>query len=178
MRPGYWRRWMQDSWRLGSGERSGDTAPGVAEVGDDLQLAADGSDVIGQGGKLGNGSVLDGRHALLGDAHCVGYLGLRQPCLLAHLREVLCPDLERPRVARFPHGREVIGMDELVRELLARVGEELSLLAHRCSFKYWSYRQPCGTSAGKARMVPAARARRRVHIAARVSGVGLGGCER
>jgi hypothetical protein len=34
--------------------RSGDALPGVAEVGDDLELAAEGADVVSQGGELGD----------------------------------------------------------------------------------------------------------------------------
>jgi hypothetical protein len=34
--------------------RSGDALPGVAEVGDDLELAAEGTDVVSQGGELGD----------------------------------------------------------------------------------------------------------------------------
>src|ERR1700739_4862644 len=46
--------------------------PGVAEVGDGLQLAAEGVDVVGEGGELGDGVALDGRDALLGDALHLG----------------------------------------------------------------------------------------------------------
>jgi hypothetical protein len=34
--------------------RSGDALPGVAEVGDDLEFAAEGTDVVSQGGELGD----------------------------------------------------------------------------------------------------------------------------
>jgi hypothetical protein len=34
--------------------RSGDALPGVAEVGDDLELASEGTDVVSQGGELGD----------------------------------------------------------------------------------------------------------------------------
>jgi hypothetical protein len=34
--------------------RSGDALPGVAEVGDDLELAAEGTDVVSQGGEFGD----------------------------------------------------------------------------------------------------------------------------
>jgi hypothetical protein len=34
--------------------RSGDALPGVAEVGDDLELASEGTDVVGRGGELGD----------------------------------------------------------------------------------------------------------------------------
>jgi hypothetical protein len=34
--------------------RSGDALPGVAEVGDDLELGAEGTDVVSQGGELGD----------------------------------------------------------------------------------------------------------------------------
>lgn len=44
----------------------GDPAPGVAEVRDGLQFAAQGSDLVGEGGQHGNGSVLDRGDALLG----------------------------------------------------------------------------------------------------------------
>src|SRR5712691_6948235 len=130
--------WAPDGYRqLGSG----DAAPGVAEVGDDFQFPAEGADVVAEGGEFGHGAALDGRDALLGHAHRLGDLGLGQAGLLAHLGQVLGPDLQRPPLAGFLHGRPVIGGDERVQELLARVGEALRFLAHRCllPFRYASY---------------------------------------
>src|ERR1700756_4459065 len=72
---------------------SGDAAPGVTEVGDGLQFTAEGADVVAQGGEFGHGAALDGRDTLLGHAHRVGNLGLGQAGLLAHLDQVLGPDL-------------------------------------------------------------------------------------
>jgi hypothetical protein len=53
--------------------RSGDALPGVAEVGDDLELGAESTDVVSQGGELGTsrphrthiGSSVSGRHGLV-----------------------------------------------------------------------------------------------------------------
>src|SRR6266566_4516263 len=130
--------WAPDGYRqLGSG----DAAPGVAEVGDHLQFPAERANVVAEGGEFGHGTALDGGDALLGHSHRLRDLGLGQAGLLAHLGQVLGPDLQRPPLAGFLHGRPVIGVDELVQELLARVGEELRFLAHRCllPFRYASY---------------------------------------
>src|SRR5260370_28317360 len=129
-----------NSARPGSSSRqSGNTAPRVAEVGDDLQFPAKRADIVGQSGKLGDSAALDGRDALLGHAHSLRDLGLSQARFLAHLGQVLGPDLERSPLARVLHGRAVVGGDELVQELLARVGKQLRLLTHRYSFTYASY---------------------------------------
>ena len=63
--------------------------PLVAEVGDDLQAAAEGFDVGGQGAQFGGAwlGVLDGGHAALGDAHPVSDLGLGDAEAAAHLGE-------------------------------------------------------------------------------------------
>lgn len=119
---------------------SGDALPGVAEVGDDLEFAAEGADVVGQGGQFGDGAVLDGGDALLGHAHGLGDLGLDEAGSLAYLGEVLRADRQDPPVVCLVQGGAVVGVDELVRELLAGLGEELGLLAHRCPFRYASYR--------------------------------------
>jgi hypothetical protein len=44
-----------------------------------------------------------------------------------------------PLLACFVHGGAVVGVDELVEELLAGVAEELGLLAHRCPSRYVLY---------------------------------------
>src|SRR5262252_3965186 len=63
--------------------------PLVAEVGDDLQAAAEGFDVGGQGAQFGGArlGVLDGGHAALGDAHPGSDLGLGDAEAAAHLSE-------------------------------------------------------------------------------------------
>src|SRR6266700_7807873 len=130
--------WAPDGYRqLGSGY----AAPGVAEVGDHLQFPAERADVVAEGGEFGHGAALDGGDSLLGHSHRPGDLGLGQVGLLAHLGQVLGPDLQRPPLAGFLHGRPVVGVDELVQELLPGVGEELRFLAHRCAlpFRYASY---------------------------------------
>ena len=60
-------------------------------------------------------------------------------CLLAHVRQVLGGDVQCPLLACFVHGGAVVGVDELVEELLAGVAEELGLLAHRCPSRYVLY---------------------------------------
>src|SRR5262249_34673112 len=90
-------------------------------------------DVITQRGKLRDGSAFDRRDALLGYPHGLSDLRLGQACLLTHLHQVLGPDLEHSLLTRILHSRAVVGVDELVQELIASVSEKLRLLAHRCS---------------------------------------------
>ena len=63
--------------------------PLVAEVGDDLQAAAEGFDISRQGAQFGGArlSVLDRGHAALGDAHPGSDLNLSDAKATAHLGE-------------------------------------------------------------------------------------------
>src|SRR5215472_2749943 len=67
----------------------GEGEPLVAEVGDDLQAAAEGFDVGGQGAQFGGArlGVLNGGHAALSDAHPDSDLGLGHAEAAAHLGE-------------------------------------------------------------------------------------------
>ena len=76
---------------------SGYAAPGVAEVGDHLQFPAERADVVAEGGEFGHGAALDGGDSLLGHSHRLCDLGLGQAGLLAHLDQVLGPDLHLRR---------------------------------------------------------------------------------
>jgi hypothetical protein len=51
-------------------------APGVAQVGDEVQFSAKGTHVAGAGSESGDGAALDGCDALLGDGHGLGDLPL------------------------------------------------------------------------------------------------------
>src|SRR5207248_5537698 len=64
----------------------GEGEPLVAEIGDDLQAAAEGFDVGGQGAQFGGAwlGMLDGGHTALGDAHPSGDLGLGDAEAAAH----------------------------------------------------------------------------------------------
>jgi hypothetical protein len=62
-----------------------------------------------------------------------------RPGSLAYLGEVFGADRQDPLLMRFLQGGAVVGVDELVQELVAGVGEELRLLAHRCPSRYASY---------------------------------------
>src|SRR6266566_1561257 len=111
----------------------GEREPLVAEVGDDLQAAAEGFDVGGQGPQFGRAGlgVLDRGDAALGDTHARGHLRLGDAQPPAHLRQapgallgaqLLHPGCDRGLVRR-------IGV-ELTEELLAGVMVKLGT-AHR-----------------------------------------------
>ena len=76
-----------------------------------------------------HGAAFDRRDALLGYPHVRGDLGLGHSCFLPHFGQVLGPDLERALLPGFLHGRAVVGMDELIHELIAAVSEELAVIA-------------------------------------------------
>ena len=63
--------------------------------------------------------------ALLGHAHGLGDLGLRQAGSLSYLGQVLGADRQDPLLVRILQGGAVIGVDELVQELRTGAGEEL-----------------------------------------------------
>src|SRR5450631_2166708 len=102
----------------------GEGEPLVAEVGDDLQAAAEGFDVGGQGAQFGGAwlSVLDGGHAALGDAHPGSDLCLGDAEAAAHLGEpegaLLGAKLVHPRRYR---GLVIRAGEELAEELIAGV---------------------------------------------------------
>src|SRR6266568_8617234 len=98
----------------------GEREPLVAEVGDDLQAAAEGFDVGGQGPQFGGAwlGVLDGGHAALGDAHPGSDLGLGDAEAAAHLGE--------PEGALFGAQMLHLGGDgDLVGRIGIELGEEL-----------------------------------------------------
>ena len=97
------------------------------------------SNVVCQGCELRNRAAFDRRDPLLRYPHGLGDLDLGHSRLLPHFGQVLAPDLERALLPRLLHSRAVVRVDELVDELIAGIGEELGLLAHRCSFRYASY---------------------------------------
>ena len=118
---------------VGAGFDEGE--PLVAEVSDDLQAAAEGFDVGGQGAQFGGArlGVLDGGHPALGDTHPGSDLGLSDAEAAAHLSEpegallgaqLLHPGGDGGLVSR-------IGI-ELGEELIPRVVVELAA-AHRIS---------------------------------------------
>src|SRR6185437_7171476 len=116
----------------------------VAEVGDDLEPAAECFDVGGDGAQFGGAwlGVLDGRYPALGDSHAVGYLGLAEPEAAAHLGEPVGALLGPQPLHPGGDGGPVLGVgEELVQELVAGVAAEF-LAAHRCPscFRYSSYR--------------------------------------
>src|ERR1035441_6658259 len=69
------------------GARLSEGEPLATEVGDDLQSAAEGFDVGGQGAQFRRAGpgVLDGGDAALGNAHAGGYVGLGDAEAAAHL---------------------------------------------------------------------------------------------
>src|SRR6266702_8588890 len=110
----------------------GEREPLVAEVGDDLQAAAEGFDVGGQGPQFGRAGfcMLDRGDAALGDTHARGHLSLGDAQSAAHLRQppgaLFGAKLLHPRC----DGGLVLGAgEELAEELLAGVVVEFA--AHR-----------------------------------------------
>jgi hypothetical protein len=84
----WWRR-ICTHGLCGCGAGFGEGEALVAEVGDDLQAAAEGFDVGGEGAQFGGAGpgVLDGGDAALGDAHPGGDVGLGNAQATAHLGE-------------------------------------------------------------------------------------------
>jgi len=104
----------------------------VAEVGDDLQPAAEGFDVGGQGPQFGRAGlgVLDGGDAALGNAYALGYLGLGDAEAAAHLGEPSGALLGAELFHACGDGGLVFGVgEELAEKFLAGVVMEFA--AHR-----------------------------------------------
>ena len=99
-------------------------ALGLADTGAGLILLARSARQLDE--THADAAALDGRDALLGDVYGLGDAGLGQAGLLAHLGQVLGTDLQCPLLSCFLYGRAVVGVDELIQELLAGAGEELA----------------------------------------------------